>query len=161
MGMAVGCARCHDHKFDPIPQSDYYAMAGIFASTRTLFNYTDNVARWIDAPLPIDGEKESAWREHEAKVEALQKRIDIAKKAASKTAATIAAVTTKPGMPLGLAELPGIVVDDSEAKAIGEWKHSTHSKSFIGEGYLHDLNEGKGEKTLTFVPKFPKAGRYE
>lgn len=33
LGMTVGCARCHDHKFDPIPTKDYYAMAGMFAST--------------------------------------------------------------------------------------------------------------------------------
>ncbi len=32
LGMTVTCARCHDHKFDPIPQSDYYALAGIFFS---------------------------------------------------------------------------------------------------------------------------------
>ena len=36
LGLTVGCARCHDHKFDPIPQSEYYALAGIFRSTRTL-----------------------------------------------------------------------------------------------------------------------------
>jgi cytochrome c553 len=36
MGVTVGCARCHDHKFDPIPTSDYYAMAGIFKSTEML-----------------------------------------------------------------------------------------------------------------------------
>lgn len=36
MGLTLGCARCHDHKFDPIAQTDYYAMAGIFASTATL-----------------------------------------------------------------------------------------------------------------------------
>ncbi len=36
LGLTVGCARCHDHKFDPIPQRDYYALAGIFRSTRTL-----------------------------------------------------------------------------------------------------------------------------
>lgn len=36
MGLTLGCARCHDHKFDPIAQSDYYAMAGVFASTATL-----------------------------------------------------------------------------------------------------------------------------
>ncbi len=33
MALTVGCARCHDHKFDPIAQKDYYAMAGIFYST--------------------------------------------------------------------------------------------------------------------------------
>ncbi|MDA1054913.1 MAG: PSD1 and planctomycete cytochrome C domain-containing protein [Planctomycetota bacterium] len=36
LGMTLGCARCHDHKFDPIPQRDYYALAGIFSSTVTL-----------------------------------------------------------------------------------------------------------------------------
>ncbi len=33
MGLTVGCARCHDHKFDPIPTTNYYSMAGIFRST--------------------------------------------------------------------------------------------------------------------------------
>ncbi|HVU44627.1 MAG TPA: PSD1 and planctomycete cytochrome C domain-containing protein [Terracidiphilus sp.] len=33
LGLTVGCARCHDHKFDPIPTSDYYALKGIFDST--------------------------------------------------------------------------------------------------------------------------------
>jgi hypothetical protein len=33
LGMTVACARCHDHKFDPIPTKDYYGMAGMFAST--------------------------------------------------------------------------------------------------------------------------------
>ena len=33
LGLTVGCARCHDHKYDPIPIKDYYAMAGVFAST--------------------------------------------------------------------------------------------------------------------------------
>ena len=37
LGTSVACARCHDHKFDPISQSDYYAMAGIFVSTATYY----------------------------------------------------------------------------------------------------------------------------
>ena len=34
--MTIGCARCHDHKFDPIPTKDYYALAGILKSTQVL-----------------------------------------------------------------------------------------------------------------------------
>jgi len=35
LGMTIGCVRCHDHKFDPLKQTDYYALATIFKSTRT------------------------------------------------------------------------------------------------------------------------------
>ena len=37
MGLTVACARCHDHKFDPVSTEDYYSMAGIFRSTQALF----------------------------------------------------------------------------------------------------------------------------
>jgi hypothetical protein len=43
LATTVACARCHDHKFDPIPQRDYYAMAGIFFSSETLFGTSDAV----------------------------------------------------------------------------------------------------------------------
>jgi mono/diheme cytochrome c family protein len=36
LGLTVACARCHDHKFDPISQRDYYALAGVFASTKMI-----------------------------------------------------------------------------------------------------------------------------
>ncbi|HEX5070980.1 MAG TPA: DUF1549 domain-containing protein, partial [Vicinamibacterales bacterium] len=37
LGLTVACARCHDHKYDPIPTEDYYALAGIFRSTETCY----------------------------------------------------------------------------------------------------------------------------
>lgn len=42
MGLSVGCARCHDHKFDPIPTREYYALAGIFTSTNTMWGVAAN-----------------------------------------------------------------------------------------------------------------------
>lgn len=33
MGLTVSCARCHDHKYDPVPQADYYSLYGVFASS--------------------------------------------------------------------------------------------------------------------------------
>ena len=41
LGLSISCARCHDHKFDPIPQRDYYALQGILQSTRYAFPGTE------------------------------------------------------------------------------------------------------------------------
>ena len=50
MGLTLGCARCHDHKFDPISIADYYGLAGIFRSTKTMDHFK-KVARWHEHPL--------------------------------------------------------------------------------------------------------------
>ena len=41
MGLSVSCARCHDHKFDPVPTADYYALGGIFRSTRLVGEFSE------------------------------------------------------------------------------------------------------------------------
>ena len=51
MGVTLACARCHDHKFDPLPTADYYALAGIFKSTRTMVDLTRRVAPGTSARL--------------------------------------------------------------------------------------------------------------
>src|SRR6185295_16892007 len=57
LGITIACARCHDHKFDPIAQKDYYALAGIFRSTETCYG----TVRFVQSnrpsptiPLPKD-----------------------------------------------------------------------------------------------------------
>ncbi len=75
MGLAIGCARCHGHKFDPIPMRDYYALAGIFASTKSLKEQDDSKRfsswpDWLRIPLPTmsDAERRTLIgqaREHE------------------------------------------------------------------------------------------------
>ena len=152
LGMTIGCARCHDHKFDPIPTRDYYALAGIFTSTHTLIH--DNVSRWVDNELPASPEEERALQAHAAELAALQDRIKLAK------AATAQSEPARKG-PIAPASLPGIVLDETKGKIVGEWTHSTFSKNYVGDGYLHDANSGKGTKTITFVPDIPKEGRYE
>ena len=51
LGLTVACARCHDHKFDPVLTSDYYALAAIFASTRTFEDWRKNGSRYYKHPL--------------------------------------------------------------------------------------------------------------
>ncbi|CAN5298816.1 hypothetical protein BH10PLA2_BH10PLA2_19180 [soil metagenome] len=52
MGLTLGCARCHDHKFDPVSTADYYGLAGVFVSTKTMENFT-KVARWHENSLTM------------------------------------------------------------------------------------------------------------
>ncbi len=73
MGLTVGCARCHDHKFDPIPTADYYSMAGIFKSTKTMENFKV-VATWNEHVLAPEAEREKL-KEHLDKITAKGKEI--------------------------------------------------------------------------------------
>ncbi|MEZ5325321.1 MAG: PSD1 and planctomycete cytochrome C domain-containing protein [Verrucomicrobiales bacterium] len=52
LGMTLDCARCHDHKFDPIPTADYYALAGIFGGTESLV--PGNVSGYVTQKLKVD-----------------------------------------------------------------------------------------------------------
>jgi mono/diheme cytochrome c family protein len=70
LAQTISCARCHDHKFDPVPTRDYYALAGIFHSTRTT-SY-DGPGVWsqithIDLPKPEVSPEQLARREHTLK----------------------------------------------------------------------------------------------
>ncbi len=151
LAQTVGCARCHDHKFDPIPTRDYYALAGILRNTKTLEHA--NVSKWLEAPLPGSPEREEAARTHERAVAALQARIKALGGTATKDAGKGRVVATK--------DVPGVVVDDVQAKKVGEWQSSRFSGSYVGDGYIHDIDRDKGGKTLTFIPELPHAGKYE
>jgi hypothetical protein len=76
LGLTVGCARCHDHKFDPVSQEDYYGLAGIFYSSRVFADtaYLSHQGPLLKVPLvpPADVEKH---RRHAAQVRALEKKL--------------------------------------------------------------------------------------
>lgn len=58
MGLTFGCARCHDHKFDPVKQADYYALAAIFQSTRTFADTnTGAIKHWNEISIASDEER--------------------------------------------------------------------------------------------------------
>ncbi len=150
LGQTVTCARCHDHKFDPIPTKDYYALAGILRNVRAL--ETANVSKWLEVPLPANPDREATLKKHEAAVAALQAKVAAAKaNGATKVAAGVLAVK----------DVPGIVVDDAQAKKVGEWMDSTSNKTYIGAGYVHDKDTGKGDKSITFQPESLPPGRYK
>ncbi len=73
LGMTFGCARCHDHKFDPVSQADYYAMVGIFKSTHTMESLK-TIAKWNENAIATGYDKEKS-EQHQRQLET--KKADI------------------------------------------------------------------------------------
>jgi len=95
LGMTFGCARCHDHKFDPIDTADYYGLAGIFKSTKTMETYT-KVARWHEHPLK-KAEAEVMQKEYEAALGSKKQAVETL--VASANAAAQAALGIEKSLP--------------------------------------------------------------
>jgi cytochrome c553 len=77
MGLTVACARCHDHKFDPISMKDYYALAGIFKSTRTMRDL-GFVSRVHERPLVTQAFRQEQ-ADYEKRLAAAQERLKVVK----------------------------------------------------------------------------------
>ena len=68
LGLTITCARCHDHKFDPILTKDYYSLIGMFASTRSFKDPTTHVAKLLFTPL-VPEEEYAAYTAHQDKID--------------------------------------------------------------------------------------------
>jgi len=151
LGQTISCARCHDHKFDPIPTRDYYALAGILDGATGLQH--DNVSTWIERPLPLDAAQEAErqrWQQN--LTESAQTLRDL-------RAALPPKLADRRGIPV--TELAGVVVDDQAAVFVGDWLASQHTAPYVAAGYHHDRNQQRGEKTATFQPAHLAPGQYE
>ncbi|MEE3369216.1 MAG: PSD1 and planctomycete cytochrome C domain-containing protein [Planctomycetota bacterium] len=74
LGMTIGCARCHDHKFDPIPTSDYYALAGIFLSTQSVAD--TSAAKWFTRAYPLSPQQEAERAARQTQITTLEREVD-------------------------------------------------------------------------------------
>lgn len=155
LGLTMDCARCHDHPFDPIPIQDYYSMAGIFRSTNSLV--PGNVAGFHERKLRDEfGEQR---KQHDQILDSLEKRLKEAVNLVKSLGNNESKKSTAKSLdPL---TLEGIVVDDLNAIKKGNWKSSTHTAGYVGSGYHHDDNTGKGNKSVTYRAKIKKGGEYD
>jgi cytochrome c553 len=85
MGLTLGCARCHDHKFDPLPTRDYYSLLAVFTSTRTMQNL-NTVARAFERDP--NGPESPEVKADRAKLDQLKKDVRKLEQEYSKTPAT-------------------------------------------------------------------------
>ena len=77
LGLTLSCARCHDHKFDPITTRDYYGLYGFFASTRYPFPGIELFQTQRDfVPLVSEQEVKEKWGPFEAETEKLSSELD-------------------------------------------------------------------------------------
>jgi len=80
LGLSLGCARCHDHKYDPVTANDYYAMYGILQSTKWAFPGGEESKRPSSFPplvptetaMRIDREKEDLLRQYDQRIAELR-----------------------------------------------------------------------------------------
>ena len=97
LGMTLGCARCHDHKFDPIPTTDYYSLAAIFKSTHTMDDLK-TIAKWHEPVVasPADLAAQTAFNQ---KIAAQKQTISNLVATANQTLLTENKLTTLPKTP--------------------------------------------------------------
>ncbi len=90
LGLTLRCARCHDHKYDPIPMTDYYGLYGFFASTRYPFPGSENTRHPKDlVPLLPPDEAAPVLAEHRKILDAKNAALDSATKRVEKNRADV------------------------------------------------------------------------
>jgi hypothetical protein len=122
LGLTVSCARCHDHKYDPIPSEDYYSLYGVFAST----------IEPEDRPVIGEPADAAAYRQYEEKLARLRKEkddfvaakhaemIDVARRRVGDYLKLIAA--HPPERTRNRADFMSLGVEDLRPKLVDRWR---------------------------------------
>lgn len=141
MGLTMACARCHDHKFDPIPTRDYYGMAGIFFSTHILPKLTPKGAGETIIRVPLASQAEMGRRKkYEERLAQLEKEV----KAAADQQYAAFAKSMKPQAGRYLLELWEYQTRpaDQSARTLGEFAQSRGLHAYALKQWAEYLGVG-------------------
>ncbi len=177
LAMTLGCARCHEHKYDPFSLEDYYGLAGIFKSTKTMDSFKV-VARWHERPIgskeeierrsAIEKEIASKRAQADAKAEAAKKRmVDDAGSRGAEYAALASALqrraariaSLKPAVEgAGTSRRDGVIIVEAEKYSRGNViQDFTVYGSPIGVIY----NRGELPNVAEYDVAVPEEGKYQ
>ncbi|HBV63024.1 MAG TPA: hypothetical protein DEF45_08390, partial [Rhodopirellula sp.] len=138
---------CHDHKFDPIPTSDYYAMLGILHSTRTadgILMGNVNVSGWKETELEVAPERRQLLAQHEKRTKNIEAELRRKQEEHQKLQAA-----------------GSVLMDDLAAETTGMWRKSTFRPNHIGPHYLVADKDKKESLSINWKIPLPKPGQYE
>lgn len=151
MGVTIACARCHDHKFDPISTKEYYALAGIFKSTKTMENL-GFVSAWNERQVESGDTKVSSAKYDTDVIAPLRAKADKARAAVTQAlsasgGASIAATSFTRGNVAKDAYGPGSI-NSNGSPALIEYKISVPAAGEYKFAAEYASNENRGVDIL-------------
>jgi Protein of unknown function (DUF1553)/Protein of unknown function (DUF1549) len=179
LGLTVSCARCHDHKFDPIPTRDYYALAGIFRSTAHFTGVETNNRREEAMGMALGNnarDKLTARAKHDARLAEMQKEYETVAKRRNAMRDELTKAGVQPAVLLAKKEaapaetMAKVIELSGMDRSVDEWKAklarmqasapqpppfgmATQEKAKPADSPLFD--KGDPKKPLAAVPRGP------
>jgi Protein of unknown function (DUF1549)/Protein of unknown function (DUF1553)/Planctomycete cytochrome C len=152
LGLTLNCARCHDHKFDPVLLSDYYGLAGIFGSTESTYFTKRGVwsapVTWqLPEPAPDRRTRETALRQHDEQAAKLR---DELKQATDQIAQLQRRLDSPPFSPRGKGAGNEGASDPNERDKLQKEKAALHARSKALEQSLLHLDYIRPDASWAF-----------
>jgi hypothetical protein len=164
LGLTLACARCHNHKFDPLLTKDYYSMIGMFASTRSFTNPDSHVSVVLEKPLVPKAEFEQYKAAKKAQAEK-EKRARLAVEEITDAVKNALVKQHGPKLAAYLLAARQVYQDGAQPEAVAQqanlnatllqkWVNYLKPSSEKIRGYLNEWNEAEAGKRAEVAMRY-------